>query len=235
MRCYYREAQDWLEKIKALPDVNQYPAHYSTILNHIGRQMWTQEYYDKAYALLNESLTTASAAGEDGKQSRAEALNWLGLMHLFNTKELDTAKSFFENGYKIYQELGDPHGIALNTFHLGILESELGHYDKALHLLEKSLEMFRRFGDLFFMGRVSIYLGYLFQKQKEYEQALHYFEQHLRLDTDLQFWDGIANGWFHIGDIYREKGDFEQAETCYEQCRIICREHGLTKTIPTIK
>lgn len=86
-----------------------------------------------------------------------------------------------------------------------------------------------------FIGGVSIYLGYLFQKQLQYDRALFYFEQQLQLDTKLQFWDGIANGWFHIGDVYRQKGDLEQAEACYEQCRIICREHGLTKTVPTTK
>jgi predicted ATPase len=235
MRCYYREAQDWLDRVRALPDVNKYPVHYSSILSHIGRQVWTQEDYDKAYTLLNESLAIASAAGEEGKQSLAGALNWLGLMLMFNIKDLDQARAFFETGQKIHQELNDSHGVALNTFHLGILASELGHYDDALHLLEKSLELFRHHGDMFFIGRVSIYLGYLFQKQEQYDRALFYFEQQLQLDTKLQFWDGIANGWFHIGDVYRQKGDLEQAEACYEQCRIICREHGLTKTVPTTK
>lgn len=235
MRCYYREAQDWLDRVRGLPDVNKYPVHYSSILSHIGRQVWTQEYYDKAYTLLNESLAIASAAGEEGKQSRAGALNWLGLMLMFNIKDLDQARAFFETGLTIYQELHDSHGIALSTFHLGILTSESGHYDDALHLLEKGLELFRHHGDVFFMSRVSIYLGYLFQKQEQYDRALYYFEQQLQLDTKLQFWDGIANGWFHIGDVYRQKGDLEHAEACYEQCRIICREHGLTKTVPTIK
>jgi predicted ATPase len=235
MRCYYSEVQDWLEKIRKLPDVNEYPVHYSSVLSHIGRQVWTQENYDKAHTLLSESLAIASAAGEMGKQSQAGALNWLGLLLIFNVKDLEQARTFFETGLRLYQELDDTHGIALSTFHLGIHASEMGNYEDALHLLEKSLELFRAHGDMFFIGRVSIYLGYLFQKQEQYDQALFYFEQHLRLDTELQFWDGIANGWFHIGDLYRQKGDLSQAESCYEQCRIICREHGLTKTIPTIK
>jgi predicted ATPase/transcriptional regulator with XRE-family HTH domain len=236
MRCYYRESQNWLEKIKSLPDVDKYPVNYSTILNHIGRQLWTQEAYDKAYSLLNESLSlTSSSAKEDGKLCQAGALNWIGLMLMFNIKDLEQARSCLTTGLEIYKELNEPHGVALNTFHLGILESELGHYEDALQLLEKSLESFRQFGDLFFISRVSIYLGYLFQKQEQYDKALYYFEQQLRLDLELQFWDGIANGWYHLGSVYHQKGDLEQAEAYYEQCRIISREHGLTKTVPTTK
>lgn len=235
MRCHYTEARDWLERVKTLPGILDHPASYSKILNHIGRHIWTQENYEEAHALLNESLAIATSAGTDGEQSMADALNWLGVVELLTFRAHEKAKSHLELGLDIYQKLGNQHGIALNTFHLGILELELGHYDQALTILNRSLDDFKQAGNLFFSGRVYIYLGYLYMQQGDFDQSLDAFEKQLIIDTELQFWDGIANAWFHLGDLYRQKGEIEKAKLHFEQCRLISREHGLTKTIPTIK
>jgi predicted ATPase/transcriptional regulator with XRE-family HTH domain/predicted negative regulator of RcsB-dependent stress response len=232
MRCYYTEARSWLDKIRTLPDLGNYPALYSKILNHIGRHTWTQENFHEAYSLLNESLVISAKAGKSGEQSLAEALNWMGLVTLLAFKNTGEAKSLLERGLELHKKLDDRQGIALTTFHLGILELEMDHKELALHILKQSLALFQQSGDQFFTGRVSIYLGYLFMKQEKYDQALHFFEQQLRIDTELQFWDGIANGWFHLGDLYRQGGDHEKAKAHYEQCKMICREHGLIKFVP---
>ena len=235
MRCHYTEASDWLERVKTLPGILDHPAPYSKVLNHIGRHIWTQENFEEAHAMLVESLAIAASAGTDGEQSMAEALNWLGIVELLTFRDHEKAKAHLERGLEIYQTLGNQHGIALNTFHLGILELELGHYDQAFTILSRSLDDFKQAGNLFFSGRVYIYLGYLYMQQGHFDRSLDAFEKQLIIDTELQFWDGIANAWYHLGDLYRQKGETEKAKLHFEQCRLISREHGLTKTIPTIK
>jgi tetratricopeptide (TPR) repeat protein len=232
VRGHYTEARGWLEKIRSLSDVGAYPLVYARILNHLGRYAWTQDHFDEARSLLTESLHIATNLGAEGELCLAEALNWKGLLtHLSDRKSLE-AKSMFERSLALNQKWEDDQGVALSAFHLGIVESDLGNVDVALSLFDQSLSLFREFGDLFFISRVSIFLGYLFLHQKKFDQARQLFDDHLRLDTELQFWDGIAEGWRDLGNLHREQGDLERAEDYYEQSRAICREHGLNKTVP---
>ncbi len=228
VRAHYMEAHSWLNKIRALPDVNNYPLILARTLNHIGRYLWTQENTLEANSLLDESRAISMELGAEGELCLAETLNWLGLV----VEDANSTRSILEHGLELNQKWGDERGVALSTFHLGILENHLNHADTALSLLEKSLALFHQFGDLFFISRVSLFLGYLFLKQGDFEKARTFFEEHLRIDTEIQFWDGIAEGLRDLGNLHHQQGDLETAEEYYEQSRIVCREHGLIKNLP---
>lgn len=232
VRAHYTEAYSWLHKIRGLPDVRKFPLILARTLNHIGRYLWTQDNFQEANFHLEESRTISLNLGVEGELCLAETSNWLGLVVLFGDRDCIRAKSIFEHSLGLNQKWKDERGVALSTFHLGILESELNHDDIALSLLEQGLALFRQFGDLFFISRVSIFLGYLFLKQGNYEKARRFFEEHIRIDTQLQFWDGIAEGWRDLGNLHRQQGDLERAEEYYEQSRMVGREHGLIKTVP---
>lgn len=227
---HYAEARLWLEKIRLLPDVNDYPNIYARALNHIGRYAWVQDNFSEARTLLEESRAISLGLGKAGEKSLAEALIWLGLFMIASDNE--ASRAMLEQSLAINQKHHDERGIALSMFHSGILESSLDHKEAALSLLEESLAMFRRFGDLFFISRVSIFLGYLFQDLGQYDRARQFFEEHLRIDTQLHHWDGIAEGWLNLGNLDRLQGKLEDAEACYEQSRTICRQYGLKKSVP---
>ena len=225
IRGHYSEAQNWLDRIRTLSDVNEYPSLLSRILSHIGRYHWTQERFQEAYLLFKESEAIAIQMRDQGERELANALNWFALHQIENDK--DNARRVLEQSLELSTKHGDDWGIALSTFHLGILEGTLRHTDAALSLLEKSLAIFHRFGDLFFISRVSIFLGYLFMDRGQYDRARQLFEQHLHIDTQLHFWDGIASGWLNLGNLARQQGDNEQAKAYYEQARVVGREHSL--------
>ncbi len=227
---HYTEARLWLEKIRLLPDVNDYPTIYARALNHIGRYAWVQDNFSEARPLLEESRAISLGLGKAGEKSLAEALIWLGLLLIDSDKE--ASRDTLEQSLALNKKHKDEQGIALSIFHLGALESSLDHKEAALSLLEESLAMFRRFGDLFFISRVSTFLGYLFLDLGEYDRARQFFEEHLRIDTQLHHWDGIADGWLNLGNLYRRQGSLENAEACFEQSRTICRQHGLKKSVP---
>jgi len=229
---HYREARSWFEKIRAMPDKSNYPAIYARVLNHIGRHCWSQDNFVDAHSLLEESQVIAKELGEKGEKILADTFAWLGLAVMTSSHDANQAKSLFEEGRKLAQKWGDQHRVAINTFHLGIAERELGQDQNSQTLLEESLSLFQQFGDLFFIARVSLFLGYLFLKKGDFDEARFFFEEHLRIDQKLQFWDGIAEGWRDLGNLYRQQGNHEQAEKFYEQSRTICREHGLIKTVP---
>ena len=232
LQAHYREYLNWLEHIRALPDVREYPLPYANALSHIGRYLWTQDTFEEARKFLLEVEELASQLGREGEICLAVTLNWLGLLATFQDEDYEKARSLFTNGLTLYQQNDNDWGAALSTFHLGILEEKFGHTEEALSLLETGFAMFQKLGDLFFTARASIFLGYLHLNQNDFDKALHYFSEHLRIDTELQFWDGIAEGWRDHGILFQKKGEIQQAEEYFERGRAICREHGLIKKVP---
>ena len=228
IRGHYVEARNWLDKIRSLPDVNNHLAIYVRLLNHVGRHSWSQNQVDDAHSLLEESQAISLKLGDDGEQILAEALNWLGLV-IRSGGEIEQAKSLFQRGLELYQKWGTRSGMALSTFHMGLVESDLRHDETALSLLQKSLSMYRQLGDLFFLARVSITLGRLFLKQGKYDKAQLLFEDQLRIDKELQFWNGIAEGLGDLGNLCRYQEQYDQAAKYYEESVAVCRDHGLNK------
>jgi predicted ATPase/DNA-binding XRE family transcriptional regulator/Tfp pilus assembly protein PilF len=226
---HYREARRWLDRIRALPDVDRYPDRYAHLLNHIARYSLMQDRAAEARTLLEESQAIARRLGTEGELILADTLNWLGLTILFKDADAHAAKTLFERSLELHEKWSDVRGATLSTFHLGIAELDLNHHAAARARLESSLSRFRELGDLFFTSRVSIYLGHLNLSQQDYRQARQFFEQQLRIDTELQFWDGMAEGWRNLGYVYRQEGNHQQASQCFENCVQICLDHGLDK------
>lgn len=226
---HYREARHWLDRVRALPDVNRYPDRYAHVLNHLARYHLMQDSPQSARAMLIEARDILQTLGAAGEHIVADTFNWLGLVTLFIDQDARAAKALFERSLALNEKQPSPFGIALSTFHLGMAELGLRDYPAAQAKLLSGLEQFRKLGDLFFTARVSIYLGHLSLSQDDCAQARYFFEQQLRLDTELQFWDGIAEGWRNLGYVYRQEGKYEQAAQCFEDSVSICLEHGLDK------
>ena len=228
---HFNEARNWLEKIRRLSGVNDHPALYARILNHIGRVSWTQEQMDEARILLEESQSICKRLGEEGEPILADALNWLGLLVLSTERDADHARSLIQEGLELFQKWGNQSGVALTMFNLGIVEIQANHDDLALSLLQESLTLSRQSGDLIFMARICRYLGNLYLKQGNYQKARAFFEEHLRIDTELQFWDGIGHAYGELGNLYRYQGEYDRAEQFYEKCLQVHYEHGLEPDI----
>jgi predicted ATPase len=228
---HFGEARNWLDEVRRLPGVDDHPAIYARILNHIGRVSWTQGRMEEARALLEESQVICKRLGEEGEQILAEAWNWLGLLVLSSERNTDQARSLIQQALELYQKWEIKPGVALTTFNLGIVEIQSDHDDLALSLLEESLTLSRQSGDLIFIARICRYVGNLYLKQGKYEQAHQFFEEHLRIDTELQFWDGIGHAYGELGNLYRYQGDYDQAEWYYEKCLAVHYEHGLEPDI----
>lgn len=229
VRGRYREMRLWLDKIRALPDIDHYPLYLAKVLNHVGRHSWTQDNLRDAHLLLEESRDIAQEMGIAGERRLAEALNWLGLVVLLGDRDSEAARPLIEQSLALNQKWGDEWNVALSTFHLGLVEGNQKHEEEARDLYEKSLSLFKSSGDLFFIARVSLFLGYWWLEQGNYDRARFYLEERLRIDTEIQFWDGMAEGWRDLGFFYRRTGDHEEAGRCFAASLAICREHGLTK------
>jgi predicted ATPase/DNA-binding XRE family transcriptional regulator len=227
---HYGETRRLLDDVQRLPDIDRYPLLLGRLLGHVGRNTWVLEKFQDARSLLIESRALLKDQGPEGELSLAETLNWYGLLVLYSERDYAQAQSLFEEGLSIGQKYRDEWIIGLTTFSLGIVAIPQKHYDKALGLLENSMAIFRRTGDLFFIGRVCVYLGFLYLFLEDFEQAHFFTEEHLRIDIEIQYLDGVADGYRDMGELYYRQGKYQQARHYYDRCLRFCREHGLSKS-----
>jgi predicted ATPase/Tfp pilus assembly protein PilF/DNA-binding XRE family transcriptional regulator len=232
---HYGETRRLLDAIRELPDVERYPLLLGRVLGHVGRNTWVLEKFQDSYVLLEESHELLKGLGTEGETSLAETLNWLGLLVAFSERDFDKARALFEEGLAIGQRYEDEWLIALSTFSLGIIAIPQKRDDEALSLLEKSMALFRNAGDLFFIGRVCVYLGFFYINQGDFERARFYTEEHLHIDTEIQYLDGVADGYRDMGELYYRQGKFDQAGHYFQKCLRFCREHGLSKSDATFR
>jgi len=227
IRSYLGEMYNGIVRIKALPDAANFPRPYAKALNLIGRSAWLQGDYSYAQMLLTESRELWQALGDDGERGLAEALDFLGMVALWNEADVMKAESLFKQGMELYQKSCDQQGLAESLFHLGISALHRNDDRLALSLFEQSLSLFRKLGDALGIARVSQKMGEQFLKQKRPEKARLFFEQHLILDEKIQFKQGIVVALASLGDAYRHQGDYSQAEQFYERGLVIARKHSL--------
>jgi len=233
VHSHYGEMHAWFAKIRALPGAAGDPAAYGTLLNHVGRFLWTQASWSEARDILEESRAAWVSLGEQGEQGLAEALNWLGIVAHYGDQDDNAAEAMLKQSLELFRKWGNPRE-ALSIFHLGILESDRHQDGLAMDYFEHSLASFRQMGDLFFIARVSNYLGREYLKRGDFDNARHFLEQHLTLDRELQFWDGIASALNDLGGFYRHLGEMDRAAAYYQESLQICRAHGLIIRQPLV-
>ena len=95
----------------------------------------------------------------------------MGLLSLDVRDDLIATRGLIERGNQLFRKWNNSFGIALSTFHLGIVERKLGNNKRARSLLENNLAIFEREGDLFFIARTAVNLGFLHLREGNFSKA----------------------------------------------------------------
>ncbi|MEO7840300.1 MAG: tetratricopeptide repeat protein [Anaerolineales bacterium] len=212
------ETYSWFNKVCALPEVINYPALYARLLNYMGEQSWFLGDFRHAQSVLEESQAIWLKLGDDGERGLAEALVGLGEIALFNGGAIETAQSFFERSFELYQKHGDKWGMTWAMFELGNLAFVQGDYAQAEGQHLKSLSRFQELGDKFGVAYTLSGLGELARFAGDYERAGKFYEQMLEIYRELHgrftpAWPLLGLAWasLHRGDYGKAKALFEES------------------------
>jgi predicted ATPase len=221
------ESRSWLDKIRTLPDLAEYPLFYVKILNDVIHLEWIAANFDETRSLIEESQAICLKLGKDGEHGLAEVLYLSGLL-ASQEAQYRRGWSDVEQSFDLYQKYGDSWGMAFARFLLGHLATMMGEDSSGQMYLQQSMDLFQKLEDPWGMARVAQRLGELFLKQGSYEKAGKYFVQHSELDKSLQFKQGIAVALSNLGNLYRLQQDYDQAEGFYRKSLKISDEYNLT-------
>ena len=100
---------------------------------------------DTARSLFEESITTAQAAGDDGR--RATALSNLGILEA-DAARVDRAVELFQEALELDQQLGDTWGVATDHTNLAAAMVQAGRAPEAHETLRQHARASLALGDV---------------------------------------------------------------------------------------
>jgi tetratricopeptide (TPR) repeat protein len=216
LRDHTSERESWFDRIRAQPDVTNYPALYARLLNHRGNHHQLVGDLRQAGSVLEESRAIWLELGVDGERGLAEALDCLGNVALLE-EDNKTAQAFFERSFDLYQKHGDQWGTAWAIYKLGVMAFFQGHYAEVEKRFMKSLAKFQELGDKFSVAYVFSGLGDLARFLGDYERARKFHEQNLEGFRELRGRFALAWPFLNLAWVSLREGDYRKARALFEE------------------
>ncbi len=199
--------QQWIEE------------HRADILFEQGRCYFMLSKFSEAIDCFTRCLDIARAGGDQPQV--AIVLNWLGLAYR-ERGQFDQAKSYYEEGLALYQQLDNPSEYANTLNNLGYVYRLQGRTQEALNRCQIGLRIRQ---ELFRAGKASEYyvglslstLGIIYLDARRYIESERYFLEAFEIFNRAGLKRELAGVSNRRGQIEMEKGNLQQAKQWFER------------------
>ena len=109
---------------------------------------------------------------------------------------------------------------------LGIAQTSLGNFQKAIEYHEKRLKKAKEEGDRSGEGRAYGNLGNAYRSLGNFQKAEEYHEKHLKIAKEVGDRPGEGRAYGNLGNAYNSLGNLQKAIECHEKHLKIAKEVG---------
>jgi tetratricopeptide (TPR) repeat protein len=184
---------------------------------------------EKAQALAEEGVALARELRD--RKALAFALYSLGGMRLSNP---NVALPMLTESLALYQELGNPLGIAMLTLRLGQLAqmSQAG-LAAARDYFEQSLQQSTELGDYVWIATARRHIGLVAGLQGDWTTAKFHFNEGINVLRRIGSWEWTAYALTRLAWAEMELGNLEHAHTILTEAAIIEQRVGVHAGVPS--
>lgn len=150
-----------------------------------------------------------------------------------NQGDFSSTARLAEQGWELFQELGDTLGAANATVMLARAAWSAGDLDRAVDLLLGAQKTYKEIGDRQRQSTVLNNLGLVETQRGRLDEARRLLEECLALKRELQDELGVAGTLHNLGSLGQREGDFERAEGLQLESLAIGRRLGNKRSIAT--
>ena len=211
VRGFLSEGQRWLDRTLALAVSDQSPASAgarSTALNAAGTLAYVRNDYQRAAALLQDSLTLRRELGD--RSGIATSLHNLSRVRFYQGDH-EGAVAMCKESLALCRELGDKRGIAMVLNTLGVIARNRGDEPAARSLYEESLGLFRELGDQWGIGLLLNNLARVARDLGDWPWMADLCAESLALFRAVGDRHGIAWVLSNLAIVARLQGSWERA------------------------
>lgn len=168
---------------------------------------------DKAFKILEEALRMAEEG--DLQKSRANTLNYMGIIH-YNQQAYSDAVKYFQRSLKILFRLGNKEKVANMMKKIGLSYLNQEKYTKAIEYYNFALKIFDQIQHLGRKAETHVEVGVIYRLAKRYSEAIDEINNAFELYEELGNKAGQAKTLHHQAKTYHEMGNMKKADEFYQ-------------------
>lgn len=164
-------------------------------------------YYKKAIEVLRDL---------EDKSNYAAAIENLGDEYNLNMAKPDSALYYFEESGKLWEELDNKLGLALNMGNKGLAYAQLRRTEEAEFNITKAITLLEEAGDY---SAISVYLTYMsdiYIEKGDFKAALSYANNSLTIAKKYGLKAQIADAYLKLSELNEYDGDMKSSLDFYK-------------------
>ncbi len=193
--------------------------------------IWQGE-YGKAKELANEAIELARVAGE--RHSLAQALGTLASAICDDSADFEEANLLYEESLALYQQIGNPFGIAKVLVNQGASFYAQGDFPRAQYLYQQSLERYRALDYTYGISVCLNNLAVTARKLGNFENARSLIEESLAQKRETGNRMAILHSLLEIGKLNFETKNYTDAYNYYCEALQIALNNQYTTFLGSI-
>ncbi|MFT3822656.1 MAG: tetratricopeptide repeat protein [Chitinophagaceae bacterium] len=123
----------------------------------------------------------------------------------------DSAVYFAEKGLAYARTKGDSAGVAAMLIQQGLIDDNLGDFDKAERKYKQALELYTNTNTQKGIASVTVRIGVVELRNGNYDKAIHHFLDALKISEKLDDQYGIMEATYSIAWAYLDQHNFDAA------------------------
>ncbi len=192
----------------------------------VGVAYWAKGEFDQASGHLFESVKAYQDLGDE--LGEANAVMNLGLV-FSALKRYGRALEYYEQGYHIFNKLGETGRIATTHTKIATVYLAQGKLDSAELFLENAYRVHTENNYQYGLGEVHNRMGILNFKRGYLREASRHFHESIDIGIELNDLEGLTKNYADLSKVYIEQNKLEDAENLLHLGVDIAREIGFNK------
>ena len=200
-----------------------------SLINRLETKKDTEHFLANAYQIKSRveidlgdydySIMSAKKAlsynNDQSQEQKAALLNIIGVGFYFKD-QLDSTSYYYNASYNIKQAIkADHYQLAITTYNIGIVQEDLGDYDKAIEFYNKAAhhDLLDRGEDVGFLSDIYAALTNAYFKKNDLEKAEEFAEKALQIAIKRYGEDSPNTSFVYIAysNIFELKGEYEKS------------------------
>ncbi|OUS01396.1 hypothetical protein A9Q86_06315 [Flavobacteriales bacterium 33_180_T64] len=201
----------------------------NSLINRLETEKETNKYLANAYQIKSRveidlgnyegSIISAKKAlsynNGESQERKAALLNIIGVGFYFKD-QLDSTSYYYNASYKIKQDINaDNYQLAIATYNIGIVQEDLGDYDKAIKFYNKAAyhDLLDRGEEVGFLSDIYAALTNTYFKKNDLEKAEEFAEKALQIAIRRYGEDSPNTSFVYIAysNIFELKGNYKKS------------------------
>lgn len=205
----YAVTDSLISRLKEKSETKKYLANAYQIKSRVEIDLGN---YDGSIMSAKKALSYNTVDNQDRK---AALLNIIGVGFYFKD-QLDSTSYYYNASYNIKKVIkADNYQLAITTYNIGIVQEDLGDYDKAIAFYNKAAQhdLLDKGEEVGFLSDIYVALTNTYFKKNDLEKAEEYAEKALQIAIKKYGEDSPTTSFVYIAysNIFELKGDYKKS------------------------